>query len=197
MRPDLADDAAFERRLSQAMEWRRRVALVLLAADLLAIGVAVVVAYLVRFGASTSVVINGIYYPVFAAVLVLGWVGLLAAFHCYESRLLGVGTEEFRRVMAATFALFGVLAAVSYLGKFEITRGFVVVALPLGVVLLLLGRLLTRQWVQRQRTHGHLRHRVVVVGDHAAATALAGAAGPRAVRRLLAGGRLPAGGQRR
>ncbi len=75
--------------------------------------------------------------------------------------------------MAATFALFGVLAAVSYLGKFEITRGFVIVALPLGLVLLLLGRLLTRQWVQRQRLHGHLRHRVVVVGDHAAATALA------------------------
>ena len=171
--PDLADDLAFERRLSEATEWRHRVALVLLAADLAAIGLAVLVAYLGRFGTSASIVINGIYYPVLAGVLVLGWVGLLAAFHCYESRLLGVGTEEFRRVLAATFALFGVVATVSYLGKFEITRGFVVIALPLGVVLLVLGRLAARRWVQAQRSRGQLRHRVVVVGDHAAATALA------------------------
>jgi len=76
-------------------------------------------------------------------------------------------------VLGATFALFGVIAIVSYLGKLEIARGFLGLVLPIGLLLLLVDRVLMRTWVRGERRKGQLCHRVIVVGDEASAASLA------------------------
>ena len=158
---DLARDEAFEERLRVGTRWRRRVARRLIAVDVTAVSVAVVLGYHIRFRNDPPMLA----WPIIAVALWLAWIGALQVFHCYEPRLLGVGTEEFRRVLLATFALFGALAITAYTFKLTVPRGFVALALPVGLALLMLGRFSTRQWIQWQRRHGRLQHRVIVVGN--------------------------------
>jgi exopolysaccharide biosynthesis polyprenyl glycosylphosphotransferase len=158
---DLARDPAFGARLQALTLWRRRVALLLFACDVAAVGVAVAVGYQARFSYEPETLA----YPLIAGSLFVAWLVALNVFHCYEPRLFGVGTEEFRRVLLATFALFGALAIIAYTFKLTVPRGFVAVALPVGLLLLLLGRAAVRRGIQRSRRGGRLQHRVVVVGN--------------------------------
>ena len=68
------------------------------------------------------------------------WFGAITLFRGHEEGVLGSGTEECRRVAHASFALFGTVAIVSYLLKLELARGYLAVALPLGLTTLLLTR---------------------------------------------------------
>jgi exopolysaccharide biosynthesis polyprenyl glycosylphosphotransferase len=139
----------------------------LVAIDAAAIAIAVGIAYVARFGTtSTPGVAGPTGWPVFVVVGVL-WLGAVAAQRSYESRFLGVGTEEYRRVSRATCVLFGALAIASYLLKFDLARGFVALAFPIGLVLLMAGRFSVRQWLRTQRASGRLCHRVLIVGDRA------------------------------
>ena len=144
----------------------------LLLGDLTAISVGVVVGYLIRFGLS-PVSIGSISYPYAAATLIVGWMASLALFRTFDPRLFGVGTEEFRRTVLASLALFGAVAITSYVFKLTVPRGFVAAALPLGLALLLIERMLVRGWLQRQRLLGRLAHRVIVVGADDGVRALA------------------------
>ncbi|HVQ89079.1 MAG TPA: sugar transferase, partial [Actinomycetes bacterium] len=151
--------------------WRQQLARLLFCVDTLSIVAALVVAYLVRFG-PVAVEIRGINYVLLSAVLLVSWLCMLVTFRAYEPRLLGIGTEEYRRVLGATFALIGFIAVISYLGKLEISRGFVGLFFPIGLVLLLLARFALRAWIRSARRRGELCHRVLVVGDPDSALAL-------------------------
>ncbi len=170
--PPLADDDSFEGRLHEKTAWQGKILRTLLVVDLAAVGVAVLAAYYGRFVLSDGVT-GSTNYPLLALILILAWMALLWAFRCYEPRLLGVGTEEFRRVVTTSFALFGTIAILSFSFKLQVARGFVAVALPLGVTLLVLERFSVRQWIQRRRRQGRLLHRVLVVGDCDTASVLA------------------------
>ena len=164
--------APFEVRLRKVNRWQQRMARLLVAADLVVVCLAVLIGYLARFGADAANA-GRVSAPIASLLLVGGWMAALAAFRCYDPRVYGVGTEEFRRVVVASFALFGGLAITSYVFNLTISRGFVGAAMPLGVVLLLVERLVVRRWLQRQRLRGRLTHRVVVVGSPAGVQHLA------------------------
>jgi exopolysaccharide biosynthesis polyprenyl glycosylphosphotransferase len=112
-------------------------------------------------------------YTGVSAVLILGWFSALVLFRSREPRAVGTGVEEFRRVARACTALFGTVAIVSFLLKLEVARGYLAVALPLGLLSLLLTRWLWRRWLEKQRAQGSHISTVVVVGSHNAAAAMA------------------------
>ena len=138
-------------------------------ADCAAICVAVGVAYVVRFdtdgGAPT---VAGNFSPSYVAVsvaIVVLWLAALAAAHVWDRRLLGVGSGEYSAVWRATWRLFAVVAVVAYLAKMDIGRAFLAIAFPLGLVLLLLGRMGARRWLRIQRSRGSCLTRLLVVGE--------------------------------
>ncbi|MFD0657927.1 sugar transferase [Thermocatellispora tengchongensis] len=123
--------------------------------------VAGVVAVGVRFGEVTPYVAP---YAVASALLPLAWVCAVALNRAYEPRLLGLGSEEFRRIVQCGLALTAGLAVAAYSTKTEIARGYVVLALPLATALTLLARHGLRRAVHRRRLRGECMHRVVAVG---------------------------------
>lgn len=159
--------------LKDRLAWRRRVQSVLAAVDLAAVGAAVIVAYLVRIVAQDEQSANPWYYPGLALVVLGAWMASLAIVRAYEPRLLGIGSEEFRRLVMSAFVVFGLIAVVGYTTQYLVPRAFVAIALPLGLLLLCVGRLRVRKWIQRSRMAGRLQHRVVVVGNHWTAHTLA------------------------
>lgn len=107
--------------------------------------------------------------PIAIAVL---WWGLLALRGSYDQRIIGIGTEEVRRVISATMYTFAVVAGVSYLIRADISRAYAFVSLPLGLFLVILGRFAWRSWLYRQRATDRMMHRTIVVGSGPAADEL-------------------------
>jgi exopolysaccharide biosynthesis polyprenyl glycosylphosphotransferase len=154
-------------------EWDRRWRAVLVAADAVGVAAALAVADAVRFGVGP--VSAGVRLPYLAVAggVAVAWLAVLAAGGCYEVRHLGVGVEEYKRVAEATFRLWAVVGLASYATKAELARGFVLVAMPLGLVALLCGRAVARRSLVLRRRRGRMLHRVVVVGgDRASAVEL-------------------------
>jgi exopolysaccharide biosynthesis polyprenyl glycosylphosphotransferase len=142
--------------------------------DLAVIIWAVLGAQLVRFGPyageaklslNSSTYID-LQYTTFTTLLILGWVLMLRLHGAYDHRLLGHGPHEFKVVAAASFQLFGVVTIVSYLLRLEVARGFVAIAMPAGMVGLILARRYWRTWLRLHRAQGLMSGAVLVVGDH-------------------------------
>jgi exopolysaccharide biosynthesis polyprenyl glycosylphosphotransferase len=150
------------RRGSQRWVGRYVAGLVLL--DAAAASIAGLVAYGVRFAEGASG-----YVAITIAMPVL-WVAVMGLLDCYEPRVLGLGSEEFERVMRGFVTATAVLGFVSYALKLEVARGYVVLALPLTCLLCLLMRYGARKWLHRRRVRGDYLHNVIAVGEeHAVA----------------------------
>lgn len=145
--------------------WLRSYVRVLFLVDIAALLLAATLALLLRFGADPGELV-GVSYSAVAVGLAVLWLVVLALSRCYESRFVGGGPEEFRRVGNASVRLTAVVALIGYGGQIELARGFVAIVLPLGFGLLLLGRYLARLWLHRARRSGRCAHRVLVIGNH-------------------------------
>ncbi|TDD77673.1 sugar transferase [Actinomadura rubrisoli] len=103
-------------------------------------------------------------YMVLTLVLPVLWVPLLMLCRAYQPRYIGVGYEEFHRVLRAGFVFTATLAILAYATKTEVARGYVVMAMPLGTFLNLVARYRLRKWLHRKRWNGECMRRVVAVG---------------------------------
>lgn len=100
------------------------------------------------------------------AVLVC-WFLALALAGAYDTRVLGAGPEEPRRVVLASLMVLAGVSTISYLFAIEPSRGLVLIQLPVGALLVMANRLAQRRYVHRARRHGRLMLKTLVVGDHA------------------------------
>ncbi|MEV6102462.1 sugar transferase [Nocardia sp. NPDC051981] len=111
-------------------------------------------------------------YTMVSAMLALAWSITLTLSGTRSPRVIGSGTEEYRRVVAASLKLFGGIAIVSLLLRVDIARGYLAIALPLGMIGLMVERRIWRRWVAGRRARGHYRTAMLVVGSPQAARAM-------------------------
>jgi lipopolysaccharide/colanic/teichoic acid biosynthesis glycosyltransferase len=88
----------------------------------------------------------------------------------YDTRFIGLGSDEFRRILGAAVNLTAGVAVVSYAAKLDLARGYLAIALPSATVMDLTARYLLRKRLHRRRVRGWCVRRVVAVG-HAAEVA--------------------------
>lgn len=173
-----AEPAAHERSSSRAVSgnWWRTYAVVLAVLDGVAMTVGVGVAQAVRFGnlhlSETST--SELSFGVVAALMVPAWVLTMALGGAYERRVLGSGSEEYRRVFDAAVRFLALVAIVAFVRQIDVARAFVAIAIPLAALLTLLHRYLLRRWLHRQRRRGRLSRKVLVVGSEANVTEVIG-----------------------
>ncbi|KGI71155.1 hypothetical protein EU78_24240 [Mycolicibacterium rufum] len=156
--------------------WQRRYGQWLCASDVAVMIVAVGLAEMVRVEptpdlAVTQGLMSG--HAAVSAVAVAGWAALLWVYHSRSPWVIGAGAEEFRRVCAATLSSFGAVAVMSTLLNLDIARGYIAVALPLGVLGLCLNRYLARRFVAVQRRRGRMLTGVLACGAPDSIAALA------------------------
>lgn len=156
-------------------EWQSRAFRALRLMDASIIGWAITGAYLVRFGLEPEFLAPPQQAGYFWLSLVLGvaWWLMLGAWNTRQSRILGAGPEEYKRVAAASLWLFGLLAICSYLLRADTARGYVGIALPAGLVGLLAGRWFLRQHLNIDRQRGGSMSRLLLVGGESAVAHLA------------------------
>lgn len=162
---------------TKAPAWQRGYARRLVALDLFGVLLAVGLAQWLRFGGLGGEVSTFRYldYVVVSVAIAVLWMAALSINNSRSTRIIGSGAEEYRRVWLATLSVFGGVAILSMLFKLEIARGYLMIALPAGLLFLGLLRWIARQAIVRARAkHGRCITRVLVVGS------------PSAVRELTA-----------
>jgi exopolysaccharide biosynthesis polyprenyl glycosylphosphotransferase len=123
-----------------------------------------VLAYVVRFSSPTD---RPAAYLAASLILPIGWLLAVLLAGGYDSRFIGVGSDEFRRVFNAGAFLTATVAIVSYATKADVARGYVVIALPSLTLFDLAARYALRKRLHRMRAAGACMRRVVVVGYRA------------------------------
>jgi exopolysaccharide biosynthesis polyprenyl glycosylphosphotransferase len=109
-------------------------------------------------------------YVVTTAGLPLVWIAWVGMAGGYDPRIIGLGSEEYRRVINAAISLTAAVAIVSYAFKVDFARGYVLIALPGLGAADTAARYLLRKRLHRQRRRGERMRRVTAVG-HAGAVA--------------------------
>ena len=133
------------------------------AVDLGCVEAGVLVAAQLRFG-------NGVTqsYLVLSLALPVLWVAALWLAGAYDSRFIGTGSDEYRKVLNAGVGLIAAIAIFSYAVHLQLSRGYVIIALPCVTVFDLFARYAMRKQLHRRRMAGKCLHNVIAVGHEAA-----------------------------
>lgn len=166
-------DAAEARKPSKSNKWNKRFEAHLALTDLAIISAVVLGGQLIWFGAEfrnvallhlASVDVQ-LTYTTLSIILILGWMGVLSLLGARDYRTVGSGLAEYKSIADATIRLFGTVAIVDLLLKIDLSRGYLLISLPLGLVLLWLSRWLWRQWLGSMRAKGKCLYRALIVGE--------------------------------
>lgn len=161
--------------MTEDADWRRRSSRLLGIVDAFVVIWAVIGAFIIRFGLEPNFVVAGqeLTYAWLSVALAVIWWFMLGAWNSRQSRILGSGPDEYKRVAAASLWLFGIVAIVSYVLRIDTARGYVGLALPVGLLGLLLGRWLIRQHLSIKRGQGKSMSRLLLLGGPGAVSHLA------------------------
>lgn len=99
--------------------WQPHYARRVLITDAAAIVLAMLFAQWVRFGGAGYGPSASMLYTGYSLALACLWLGVLTLHHARSASILGCGIEEYRRVVAASFWTFGVIAIVALLARLE------------------------------------------------------------------------------
>lgn len=158
-------------------DWLRRYAFYMVLLDAVVLGATGILAVLLRFGLDAASAgqpsIQGVSYFLVAGLAAAVWLAVLGLSRSYETRYLGTGTEEYRRVADACLRMTALFTAVSFALNIPVSRGFAAPFLLLGTLLLFLVRAVARGYLQAGRRSGRWTHRVLLVGGRAAVADLA------------------------
>ncbi|HEY0248642.1 MAG TPA: sugar transferase [Gryllotalpicola sp.] len=160
-----------------AADWRRGYALRLTITDALALVWVVFGVQILWLGIDTQVATQGapfdhfygVSYSLVSLAIVAAWIAALGLYDTRSARTIGTGSAEYTRVVSASFRLFGIIAIFAFLFKVDLARGYVLIALPVGTLVLLAIRWMWRQWLQVQREQGQYSSRVLLVGSASSA----------------------------
>lgn len=151
--------------------WARKYQIRLFVTDVVVIAAVLVLAHAVRFGMDAIAQVSGPVAPNYwwvSVAFALLWILHLGWSKSREPRILGHGPQEFQRVLHASWRTFAIIAIVGFLTQWEISRGYLLFAIPIGTFGILLARSGWRLWIHRQRDRGELNAQVIVAGPFTA-----------------------------
>jgi exopolysaccharide biosynthesis polyprenyl glycosylphosphotransferase len=153
-------DRRAARRLST---WTRDYLLQVALADFGCAVLGVFVAAQIRFAGEVTP-----HYLALSLTLPVLWLAALWLAGAYDVRFIGTGSDEFRRVLNAGVSLTAAVAIFSYAVNAEVSRGYVVIALPSVTLFDLVARYAARKRLHRRRAAGKCLQSVVAVGHELA-----------------------------
>jgi exopolysaccharide biosynthesis polyprenyl glycosylphosphotransferase len=164
-----------------SLSLRERNIIALAVTDAIAIGGALAAAHTIRFGGGGDLLFAlDTSYVVFSAILGVAWLIALAASGAYVTWPKRLEGPSYRAPLRATIKLVAILAVASLALQLDLSRAYLAFAIPSGLLVLLLIRLVCRSWIYAHRSRGHYIRRALVVGTPERVAELARAFGERA-----------------
>lgn len=168
---DFVTSMTSPRPTAREQRWQRKYRHTLVTLDAGIALFSALVAFMARFGLNATPDEISIYL-LLTAIFPVAWATSMLFCRTYEHRFLGVGSEEYRRVIVSGLIVSSVISTASYAMKLELARGFVLLALPLATILTVICRYVARKQLHRVRQRGQCMSRVIVVGHVSGVEAL-------------------------
>jgi exopolysaccharide biosynthesis polyprenyl glycosylphosphotransferase len=157
-------------------QWKRSYRTRVVVTDSIIVAAAVGIAQLGRFGLpqqdGPQINHDWMYLSAYSIGLAVIWIVALGVQASWDLSLVGIGSEEYRRVVTATAWVFGIIAVTDLLFQVGIVRGYLAIALPVGLAGLLVGRYFLRRNLARRRAGGAYTNQIVVLGRQPSVVAL-------------------------
>ena len=143
----------------------RNVQIGILATDVIVLLVATLIGFVTRF--SVGALETGLTGPIqiVGTIAPFFWIALLVVLGSYEQRVVGLGLTEYGRIFKSGLWMIAIVSMVSFLGKFDTSRAYVLLVIPLGTLGLVINRWLWRRWILRKRNRGYDLQSTLVVGS--------------------------------
>lgn len=148
--------------------------------DSMIIGLAFLVAYNIRFIAPTTELFdptgkgNAFFYTTFVYILLPSWMVIFALFRMYDPSVLFGGLQEYAYAFNACTVGIVAVIVVTYLDPtLLISRGWLLLAWGLSVVLIFIERFAFRRFIYALRKRGHFMTPAYVVGANSEGIAIA------------------------
>jgi len=155
-----ATSGRYERRTARRLSiWTREYLREAAVVDLGCAVLGVFMAAQIRFGSQVTKT-----YLALSLALPVLWVAALWLAGAYDVRFIGNGSDEFRKVLNAGVSLTAAVAIFSYAINLELSRAYVVIALPSITLFDVVARFAMRKRLHRQRISGRCMQSVVAVG---------------------------------
>ena len=101
---------------------------------------------------------------IFLAILVLiSWLFFLWFNGSRDTNILGFGADEYKRLINATLFSFTSIAFISYIFKLEISRAFILLVFPFGLITLFVSRRILRKRLLKARSEGRYLSKVLLL----------------------------------
>ena len=84
-----------------------------------------------------------------------------------DNRIIGGGSDEYKRVFGSSLTVISLLALAALFLKLDVSRLFISFSLIFGTVFLIAGRWAWRQWLRNKRENNQLKERVAIAGPAA------------------------------
>jgi exopolysaccharide biosynthesis polyprenyl glycosylphosphotransferase len=107
-------------------------------------------------------------YLALSLALPVLWIAALWLAGAYDVRFIGTSSDEFRKVLNAGVSLTAAVAIFSYAINLQVSRAYVVIALPSITLFDLIARYTMRKRLHRRRMAGKCLHSVLAVGHELA-----------------------------
>ncbi|QYH34961.1 sugar transferase [Salinibacterium sp. M195] len=147
--------------------WARAYEKKLLITDASIIGITMLVALLTRAELSNIpqflAALNPLMWLGLIGIAVI-WLLLLQIFHTRDRTVIGTGANEYKRLITASMATFGLLSVTLLIVEAGYPGRGAVLTIAGGVFVLLASRWSWRRWLTRQRRLGRALSRAVIVG---------------------------------
>lgn len=154
-------------------KWQRSYSRRVMVTDILVIVLSVFGAQQLRFGNFTKNLILeprdgsklAIDYTIISILLIAAWLIGLRVVNSRDHKIIGSGSLEYKLVTDTTIKAFGVLSILALILRAPIARGYLIIAFPIGLALLVLSRWAWRKWLLQVRKKGRYLHRAVIAGE--------------------------------
>jgi exopolysaccharide biosynthesis polyprenyl glycosylphosphotransferase len=101
---------------------------------------------------------------IFLALLVLfSWLFFLWFNGSRDTNILGFGADEYKRLINATLFSFTSIAFISFIFKLEISRAFILLVFPFGLITLFISRRILRRRLLKARSEGRYLSKVLLL----------------------------------
>lgn len=104
-------------------------------------------------------------YGIVSGAILVVWMVVLVAVGSVDSRVMGVGHTEYRKITDSGIGLFAAVATAMFLLKLDVARGYLLLIFVVGIAGLLFARMAWRKWLKNHRTRGDYSNQVVLVGS--------------------------------
>ncbi|MET8150075.1 sugar transferase [Actinoplanes sp. NPDC049668] len=159
--------SAWTRSHRRVSRWHRPYTLILVLLDLVSaiLASALAVTFIQKASSGFQGRGVGLFYFVALVGLPLGWLFILWANGSYDRRYLGLGSEEFKRVVRAFVTVVACVSLLAFATKTQLSRVTIAYVSVAALIFILFCRYSARQvlHVARKRT-GHGAHRMVLMG---------------------------------